>query len=59
MISEIGKRDSRRTAMKMRGITGKWKHMWHSSPPTVEVAEVVHHVGRPLVGLARAAPVPG
>ena len=33
MISEIGKRDSRRTAMKMRGITGKWKHMWHSSPP--------------------------
>ena len=31
-ISEIGKRDSRRTAMKMRGITGKWKAMWHSSP---------------------------
>ncbi|CFR67504.1 Uncharacterised protein [Mycobacterium tuberculosis] len=23
MISEIGKRDSRRTAMKMRGISGK------------------------------------
>ena len=33
MISEIGYRDSRRTAMKMRGITGKWNAMWHSSPP--------------------------
>ncbi len=32
-ISLMGNRDSRRTAMKMRGITGKWKHMWHSSPP--------------------------
>ena len=32
MISEIGKRLSRRTPMKMRGITGKWKAMWHSSP---------------------------
>ena len=31
-ISEIGKRDSRRTAMKMRGMTGKWKAMWHSVP---------------------------
>ena len=20
--------------MKIRGITGKWKAMWHSSPPT-------------------------
>ncbi len=30
----MGKRFSRRTAMKMRGITGKWKAMWHSSPPT-------------------------
>ena len=33
-ISEIGKRFSRRTAMKMRGMSGKWKAMWHSSPPT-------------------------
>ena len=32
-ISEIGNRDSRRTAMKMRGISGKWNAMWHSSPP--------------------------
>jgi hypothetical protein len=22
-----------RTDMKRRGITGKWKDMWHSSPP--------------------------
>ena len=42
--------------MKMRGITGKWKHMWHSSPPTVEVAEVVDDVGRPLVGLGEQHP---
>ena len=33
-ISEIGNRVSRRAAMKIRGISGKWKHMWHSSPPT-------------------------
>ena len=33
-ISEMGNRDSRRTAMKMRGISGKWNAMWHSSPPT-------------------------
>ncbi len=33
-ISEIGNRDSRRTAMKIRGINGKWNAMWHSSPPT-------------------------
>ena len=32
MISEIGKRCSRRTAMKMRGMTGKWNAIWHSSP---------------------------
>ena len=31
-ISVIGKRCSRRTAMYMRGISGKWKLMWHSSP---------------------------
>jgi hypothetical protein len=35
MISEIGCRSPRRTAMKMRGISGKWKAMWHSSPPVV------------------------
>ena len=28
----IGKRCSRRTAMNMRGMSGKLKHMWHSSP---------------------------
>ena len=33
-ISEIGNRFSRRTAMKMRGISGKWNAIWHSSPPT-------------------------
>ncbi len=32
MISEIGNRCSRRTAMNSRGITGKWKAIWHSSP---------------------------
>ena len=32
MISEIGKRCSRRTAMNRRGITGKWNAIWHSSP---------------------------
>ena len=32
MISVIGNRCSRRTAMNMRGMTGKWKAMWHSSP---------------------------
>jgi hypothetical protein len=31
-ISVIGNRCSRRTAMNMRGISGKWKFMWHSSP---------------------------
>ena len=42
--------------MKMRGITGKWKHMWHSSPPDLGVAEVVDDVGRPLVGLGQQHP---
>ena len=28
----IGIASSRRSAMNMRGITGKWKAMWHSSP---------------------------
>ncbi|MNN74903.1 hypothetical protein D3C81_1911540 [compost metagenome] len=31
-MSVIGKRSSRAMAMYMRGISGKWKHMWHSSP---------------------------
>ena len=31
-ISVIGYRDSRRTAMNSRGISGKWKAIWHSSP---------------------------
>ena len=28
----IGIRFSCRTAMNSRGISGKWKFMWHSSP---------------------------
>ena len=28
----IGKRSSIWIAMKSRGISGKWKAMWHSSP---------------------------
>ncbi|MGX1219798.1 hypothetical protein RKD42_001057 [Streptomyces ambofaciens] len=32
-------------------MTGKWKAMWHSSPPGGVVAEVVDDVLRPLVGL--------
>ncbi len=31
MMSVIGKRSSRAIAMYMRGISGKWKAMWHSS----------------------------
>ena len=31
-LSEIGNRCSRRTAMNNRGMTGKWKAIWHSSP---------------------------
>jgi len=31
-ISTIGSASSRRIAMNMRGITGKWNAMWHSSP---------------------------
>ena len=31
-ISVMGWRCSLRTAMNMRGMSGKWKHMWHSSP---------------------------
>ena len=33
----------------MRGITGKWNAMWHSSP----VAEVLDDVLGPLVGLGQ------
>ena len=40
----------------MRGMTGKWNAIWHSSP-TDRVAEVLDHVGRPLVGLAEQHPV--
>ena len=32
MMSTIGVRCSRRSDMNSRGITGKWKFMWHSSP---------------------------
>ena len=32
MMSVIGKRSSRAIAMYMRGISGKWNDMWHSSP---------------------------
>jgi hypothetical protein len=32
MMSTIGKRSSMRTAMNSRGMIGKWKFMWHSSP---------------------------
>ena len=31
-ISKIGVASSRRSDMNMRGMTGKWKAMWHSSP---------------------------
>ena len=31
--------------------------MWHSSPPTLAIAEVLDHVGRPLVGLGQQHPV--
>ncbi|MNN68381.1 hypothetical protein D3C81_1840870 [compost metagenome] len=31
-MSVIGKRSSMARAMYMRGINGKWKAMWHSSP---------------------------
>jgi hypothetical protein len=31
-MSMIGKRSSIRTAMNIRGMTGKWNAMWHSSP---------------------------
>ena len=32
MMSVMGKRSSRASAMYMRGISGKWNAMWHSSP---------------------------
>ena len=51
-MSMIGKRSSIRSAMNRRGISGKWKAMWHSSPRRAEVGGGV--LG-PLVGLARAA----
>jgi hypothetical protein len=31
-MSTIGNRSSIRSAMNIRGMTGKWKAMWHSSP---------------------------
>ncbi len=31
-ISTIGLRSSSRSAMNMRGISGKWNAMWNSSP---------------------------
>ena len=43
----IGVASSRRSAMNMRGITGKWNAMWHSSPSP----KYVDDVGRPLVRL--------
>ena len=43
----IGWRSSCRSAMNMRGISGKWNAMWHSSPSPKYGA----HVGRPLVRL--------
>ncbi len=49
----IGKRSSMRSAMNIRGISGKWNAMWHSSP----VAEVGGRVLRPLVGLGQEHPV--
>ena len=48
-ISTIGYRTCRRAAINMRGIKGKWKAMWHSSPDP----EIGHHVGRPLVRLGQ------
>ena len=42
--------------MKMRGISGKWNAMWHSSPPVLGVAEVLDDVGGPLVGLGEQHP---
>ena len=56
MISEIGKRDSRRTAMKMRGISGKWNAMWHSSPPTSGSPKYSTTSGGPQVGLGEQDP---
>ncbi len=44
----MGKRSSIWMDMNSRGMTGKWKHMWHSSPPCAEVGDGVL---RPLVGL--------
>ena len=32
MMSTIGVRSSLRSAMYMRGMSGKWNAMWHSSP---------------------------
>ena len=39
--------------MNMRGISGKWNAMWHSSPSPKYGA----HVGRPLVRLGEQHPV--
>ena len=49
-ISIIGRASSRRSDMNIRGITGKWKAMWHSSRP---VAEVGNDVLGPLVRLGQ------
>ncbi len=32
MISMMGLASSRRSPMNMRGMTGKWNAIWHSSP---------------------------
>ena len=44
-ISVMAWRSSCRSAMNMRGISGKWNAMWHSSPSPKYGADV----GRPLV----------
>ena len=49
MMSVIGKRSSRAIAMYMRGISGKWNAMWHSSPSPKYSLRVL----RPLVGLGQ------
>ena len=43
----IGVASSRRSAMNMRGMTGKWNAMWHSSPSPKYCDDVL----RPLVRL--------
>ena len=57
MISEIGYRDSRRTAMKMRGITREVERHVALVATARRVTEVLDDVGGPLVGLAQQHPV--